>query len=338
MNLDQELSTRVTVVIPSWNTRQWLAGCLDGLRTQNFQNFVVLLVDNGSTDGSVDFVRGHYPEIEVIRFSANRGFAFAANAGIAAAKTDYVALLNPDTIPCPNWLAALVATLDAAPAMIGGLASKMLQLSNPTRIDDAGNTLSWYGSARKRGIGAPATAHNEPTDVFSVCAGAALYRRTFLKAVGGFDERFGSYLEDIDLCLRGHLIGYRYRYVPEAEVLHKGHGAGIRYGRYVASVTRNRLALLLKSIPLPLLLKHLDSLLFGQFYYLLAYKRPWHTLTGTVSFLAMLPHILQRRRDILSRRSISNSVLDELLTKRLGEIPLRFLLRDKLRRLLDRRD
>jgi len=334
VNSHQRPTSRVTIVIPNWNTRQWLKGCLDGLRTQNLQNFVALMVDNGSTDGSVGFVKEHYPEVEVLQLSRNRGFAFAANIGIAAAETEYVALLNPDTIPYPTWLAALVAALDSAPADVGGLASKMLRLTNPTRIDDAGNTLSWYGSARKRGMGEALTAYSQPMDVFSVCAGAALYRRTFLEAMAGFDERFGSYLEDIDLCLRGHLVGYRYRYVPEAKVLHKGHGAGIRHGRYVRLMTRNRLALLLKSIPLPLLLEHLDKLLYGQFYYLLAYKRPWHTLIGTLSFVGMLPHVLRSRRDILSQRNIANSKLDGLLSDRLGEIPLRFLLRDKLQKLL----
>ncbi len=327
---------RVTVVIPNWNTRRWLPGCLEGLRAQTFRDFAVLLVDNGSTDGSVDFVQEHYPEVEVIAFAENRGFAPAVNAGIAAARSAYVALLNTDTQPRPAWLGALVAALDAAPPDVGGIASKMLQLTDPTRIDDAGDTFSWYGSARKQGLGRPATAYTVPREVFSICAGAALYRRDFLETVGGFDERFESYLEDIDLGLRGRLLGYRYFYAPAAEILHQSHGAGTPHARYVTLMTRNRLAVLTKNIPLALLLKHLGTLLYGQCYYFLAYKRPWHSLKGWLGFVGMLPHLLRQRRQILKHKRLTNAELDALLSNELDEIPLAVLLRNKTRRILQK--
>ncbi|MEJ5308744.1 MAG: glycosyltransferase family 2 protein [Anaerolineae bacterium] len=325
---------RVAVIIPNWNTRQWLPGCLDGLRAQTYQDFNTVLVDNGSSDGSVAFVQAEYPEVHIVALPKNRGFAAAVNIGIANTQSDYVALLNVDTQPTPAWLGALVAALDAAPPDVGGIASKMLRLADPTRIDNAGDTFSWYGSARKQGMGESALGYTMPREVFSICAGAALYRREFLQTVGTFDERFGSYLEDIDLGLRGRLLGYRYIYEPAAKILHQSHGAGTPHARYVTLMMRNRLAVLTKNIPLRLLCKHLGALLYGQFYYFLAYKRPCHALKGWGGYVLILPYLLRQRREILKRKRISDAELEALLINELGEIPMRTLLRNKVRQLL----
>jgi len=322
----------VTVVIPNWNTRHWLQGCLDGLRAQNYQGFGVILVDNSSTDGSVAFVKQNYPEVQILSFAKNRGFAPAVNAGIRQSSSEYVALLNVDTLPRPDWLLALVETMERSPSRVGSLASKMLNLENPDIIDDAGDILSWYGSARKRGLGEPAKAYNKEEEVFSACAGAALYRRSFLEETGGFDESFGSYLEDIDLGLRGQMIGYRCLFVPQAEVLHHSHGSGLSRSGYVYLMTRNRLKLLTKNIPSPLLLKHRRTLIYGQIYFFLVYKRPLHSIAGTISWVATLPHTMRQRRGIQRQKQISNQELDALLSDDLGEIPLRDILRSRLQR------
>ncbi len=327
---------QVTVVIPNWNTQHWLPGCLDGLRAQCYRDFQIILVDNGSTDGSVAFVEQHYHEVQVLAFAENRGFAPAVNAGIRQTRSQYVALLNTDTVPRPNWLLSLVETMEASPPDVGCLASRMLELDAPTVIENAGDILSWYGSARKRGAGEPAEMYNESEEVFSACAGAALYRRVFLEKVGGFDESFDSYLEDIDLGLRGRLLGYRCLYVPSAEILHQGHGAGLAHSRYVYLVTRNRLALLLKNIPSALLLKHSWTLLYGQIYFFLVYKRPFHSLVGIIAFLLALSHILRRRRIIQQQRKIPNEALETMLSNDLGEIPLREILEHKLRTRISR--
>ncbi len=322
----------VTVVIPNWNTKHWLRGCLEGLRAQNYQGVQVILVDNGSTDGSVAFVRQNYPEVQILSFAKNRGFAPAVNAGIRQSSSKYVALLNVDTVPRPDWLLALVETMERSPSRVGSLASKMLNLENPDIIDDAGDVLSWYGSARKRGLGEPAKAYNKEEEVFSACAGAALYRRSFLEETGEFDESFGSYLEDIDLGLRGQMLGYRCLFVPGAEVLHHSHGSGLSRSRYVYLVTRNRLKLLTKNIPSPLLLKHRRTLIYGQIYFFLVYKRPLHSIAGTMSWLATLPHTLRQRRGIQRQKQIPNQELDVLLSDGLGEMPLRDILRSRLQR------
>jgi hypothetical protein len=288
-------------------------------------------VDNGSTDGSVTFVREYYPEVQVLAFDRNRGFASAVNAGIRESHSPYVALLNVDTIPLPGWLLHLVETIKSGPD-VGSVASKMLQLENPTLVDDAGDMFSWYGSARKRGQGEPAQWYDRPEEVLSACAGAALYRRALLEELGGFDESFVSYLEDIDLGLRARLLGYRCLYAPEARVLHQGHGAGIARSRYVYLMTRNRLAVLTKNIPSSLLRKHWRTLLYGQFYFFLVYKRPLHSIAGTVAWLVALPRLLRQRREIQARKVISDQTLEALLSTELGEIPLREIIVNKLRR------
>ncbi len=327
----QDSSSKVSVIIPNWNTRRWLAGCLDGLQAQNYRDFQVILVDNGSTDNSLAFVSEHYPEVEILPLPENRGFAAAINIGLKQAGSEYVALLNVDTAPRPNWLAKLVETMEYSPPDVGCLASKMLTLDDPHIIDDAGDTFSWYGSARKRGLGEPAGDYCQAGEVFSACAGAALYRRAFFEEVGDLDENFVSYLEDVDLGLRGRLLAYRCLYVPTAEVLHQGQGAGMGRSRYVYLMTRNRLALLLKNIPLELLFKHALTLLFGQLYFFLVYKKPLHSLAGIISFLAALPRILRQRRLIQKRKKISNQALETMLSYDLGEPRLRDIIKTKLK-------
>jgi GT2 family glycosyltransferase len=203
----------------------------------------------------------------------------------------------------------------------------MLNLQNPDLIDDAGDSFSWYGSARKWGQGEPAAMYTRPEEVFSACAGAALYRRVFFEEVGLFDEGFESYLEDIDLGLRGHLLGYRCLYVPKAEVWHQGQGAGTPRPRYVYLMSRNRLAVITKNIPTGLLFKHANTLLFGQIYFFLVYKKPLRSLAGFFSFLYSLPGLLRQRRDIQRRRKVSDHVLESVLSDELGEPSLSEIIR-----------
>jgi len=321
---------KVTIVIPNWNTQRWLDGCLNGLRGQSYRDFQVILVDNGSTDESVSYVRTHFLEVRVVTMSKNKGFAAAVNVGIKEADSEYVILLNVDTVPRPDWLANLVQTIEQSPPEVGSLASKMLSLTNPNLIDDAGDTFSWYGSARKRGLGEPAVNYDQPTEVFSACAGAALYRRAFLDEVGLFDEGFTSYLEDIDVGFRGRLLGYRCLYVPTAEVLHQGQGAGTPHAHYVYLITRNRLALLLKCVPTALWFKHAYPLLFGQFYFFLVYKKPGRSVAGYFSLLKSLPRIIRQRRAIQKCRKISNHALESMLSSNLGEPALRDIIKARL--------
>ena len=333
--MNDEASTtvpKVSIVIPTWNSLKWLPECLEGVFSQTFEDFEVILVDNGSSDDTLAYVQHHYPQVRIHTFGTNRGFAAAVNAGVQLARGEYVVLLNADTHPRPEWLAALVRVMDSGPPAIGCLASKMLTMADPTIIDAAGDLLSWYGSTRKRGHGRPAEEFTEIDDVFSPCGGAALYRRSFLDEVGYYDERFFAYLGDVDVGLRGRLLGYRCLFVPTAEILHHGHGAGIPQGRYVRFITRNRLLLLTKNLPLRLLLQHARHLIFGQIYFVIAYQEPLHSFAGYLSYLVALPHVLRERRKVKRRMRIAADELTRILSDDLFEPRLRDVLRQRFRR------
>ncbi|MDP2989468.1 MAG: glycosyltransferase family 2 protein [Kiritimatiellota bacterium] len=321
------MNTKVTVIIPVWNGAAWLAACLDALAAQSFRDFTVIVVDNGSTDNSRALVARHAPQAALIAWERNRGFAAAVNAGIRASRTEYVALLNMDTSPRPDWLTNLVQAMNASAPDVGGLASKMLSMADPAVIDDCGDSLSWQGAAAKRRHGRSAVEFEKGGEVFSPCAGAALYRKSFLDELGGFDERFFAYLEDVDLGLRGRLRGYRYLFVPSAEVLHQGHGSDLPQARYVRLMTRNRIVLLLKNLPARLLIRHAASLLYGQVYFFIAYRRPLAALAGYASILPVLPHIVRERRAIQPNLKLTLAQVDNLLTPTMNEPPLRELAR-----------
>ena len=244
------MAARATVVIPTWNGRDLLAAALASLREQRFRDFDVVVVDNGSTDGTPEWVRADHPEAELVVLAENRGFAGAVNAGIGHARGEFVALLNNDMELDPGWLAELVAALDADPAA-GSAASKLRMLREPGVLDGAGDVVTWYGATWRRGHGEPDRGqYDEPGVVASPCAGAALYRRRALEEVGSFDERFFAYLEDADWGLRAQLAGWTCRWVPTAVAYHVGGATSRRMGDLETElIARNTLALVLKSFP-----------------------------------------------------------------------------------------
>lgn len=323
---------RVPVIIPVWNGAAWLPECLRALEAQSFRDFEVIVVDNGSADNSIEIVRAGCPRARIISFDRNRGFAAAVNAGFRQCRSAYVALLNTDTRPRPDWLLSLVRAMDASGPEVGCLASRMLVMANPALADDCGDILSWQGAAAKRGHGQPAGRFDRIEEVFSACAGAALYRRALLDELGGFDERFFAYLEDVDFGLRARLRGYTCLFVPAAEVLHAGHGSGMARVHYVRLMTRNRLMLLFKNIPACLLWRHALSLLYGQIYFFIVYRKPLATLAGYGSFLMALPGVIRERRRILKDMTVSPEQLDQLLDAKMPEPPLRELARTWWRR------
>lgn len=291
---------------------RWLEGCLDGLGKQEYQKFHVIMVDDASTDGSKEFVREHYPQVSVISNQEQLGFARTGNKGIRSAHTEYIVLLNTDTIPYPGWLRSLVEVADESPQTVGSFASKMLSMKDPDIIDDAGDLLMADGSAMKRGHGRPAGEYTTICEVFSACAGAALYRREFLEETGAFDETFESYLEDVDLGLRGQLLGYSCLYVPSAEILHFGHGSGLPTGRYVKLVTRNRLMLLLKNVPGEILIRNSITIIRGLGYHFVASRKPFASIHGYLEFIPLLPHVLKERFSMQDRKVMKNNDLSAL--------------------------
>jgi GT2 family glycosyltransferase len=306
-------SVKVSVIIPNWNGGKWLEACLNALKSQDYGDFEVLVVDDASTDGSMDRLEERFPGVRQLQLTKHHGFARAVNAGIRATSADYVLLLNNDTLPSTSFIRNLVLAMDAMQPDVGCLASCMRSMDNPMLLDDTGDIFTWYGHAQKRGHGKPVAEFKEDGEILSVCAGAALYRRVFLDDMGGFDEKFVSYLEDLDLGLRGRLLGYRYKFAANADVLHKGHGSNLPTGNYIRFVTRNRLMLIGKNIPSSLLVRHFHHLLIGQLDLFIQYRRPFDSVIGYLSFLRQIPHVMHERRRILARRALSDKEIEALL-------------------------
>ena len=239
------MSVRVAAVVPCWNGRRWLDGCLGSLVDQFDE---VLVVDNGSTDGSREHLAATWPGVRVLALGSNRGFAAAANAGLRATAAEAVALVNTDVELEPGWRARMEAALGEG---VAAVACKMVSLRDPAVLDDCGDVLRRDGVCEQRGRGRRDDGRwDAADDVFSACAGAALYRREAVLAAGGFDERLFSYLEDVDLGLRLRLAGWRCRYEP-AVARHWGGGSSGQLDRPVWGwVERNTLLLAARAFPL----------------------------------------------------------------------------------------
>lgn len=239
----------VSVVIPNWNGRAWLPACLAAVAAQEQAPDEVIVVDNGSQDGSLAYLAQEHPHVRVIALHHNTGFAHAANAGWRSADADHVALINTDVVLAPDWLGRMVAALQADPRR-GAVACKMVALQSTGRLYDAGDVLRRDGACEQRGrFMRDDGRFDEPGEVFAACAGAALYRRDALAAVGGFDERYFAYLEDVDLGLRLRLAGWVCGYEP-AIARHAGEGSSHQLpGGHHRLVTRNTLLLVAKAFP-----------------------------------------------------------------------------------------
>jgi GT2 family glycosyltransferase len=242
----------VSVIIVNWNGRHHLAECLDSLAAQSFRDFEVILVDNGSTDGSVSFVREQYPWVKLVPLDRNTGFAAGNNAGLANATGAYVVTLNNDTVADPEWLSHLVAVADENPAA-GMVGCRICAYDDPDIIDSLGMGICSDGMSRGMyRLRRWDVLQLEPvTAILFPSACAALYRRAMLDQIGFFDEDFFAYCEDTDLGLRGRLAGWEALLAANAVVRHKYSMTGGTFSPLkIYLVERNHYWAALKSFPL----------------------------------------------------------------------------------------
>jgi GT2 family glycosyltransferase len=310
---------KASIVIPHWNGRQHLDDCLNALRRQTYRDFEVILVDNGSTDGSQEYVREHFPEVRLLELGENRGFTGAGNAGHAAAEGKFIFLLNNDTEADPGWLAAVMDAFQRHPE-VGSVASKMLLFDQRDRFHTAGDYYREDGIPGNRGVWQRDEGQYQQEElVFSACGGAAAYRRAMTEQIGFLDDDFFFSCEDVDIAWRAHLAGWEVLYVPTAVVYHKlkaSSGAGPMSSYHDG---RNFLYVIWKNYPGSLLRRNWLKLLRAQLGISWEALRAWRgtaararlrgQLAGLLGFFKMLP----KRAKIQANRRIDDDSLTALL-------------------------
>ena len=256
------MTPEVSVIVVNWNRRDMLRGSLESLQRQEGPTHEIIVVDNGSTDGSVDMIAELRFSVSLIQNSENRGFCAANNQGILAAKGQYIALLNNDAEAQPGWLASCVQAMEQSPD-VGMVASKVVFFDEPGRIDKAGHLIYPDGQNRGRGTGEWDNGqYDREEEALWPDGCAALYRKSMLDEIGGFDEDLFAYGDDAELGLRARLAGWRCIYTPRAVVRHRRSATlGVMSARRVMLIERNRILLAVKHFPLRLLL--LNPFYFG---------------------------------------------------------------------------
>jgi GT2 family glycosyltransferase len=326
-----------SVIVVNWNRKDLLRKCLESLARQQNAGLEIILVDNGSTDGSASMAAAEFPTVRLIANTENRGFCGANNQGIAAATGEFIALLNNDAEAEPVWITSLKKALMDYPAA-GMAASKILVYENPrcgsSRIDKVGHLIFPDGQNRGRGTGAMDDGQfDRIEEVLWPDGCAAMYRKVMLDRIGGFDEDFFAYADDADLGLRARIAGWTCIYTPHAVVRHhRGATLGLRNAARVKLIERNRVLLVIKSFPLGLLI-------LNPFYYLArlvagaaasfteegetvhfpGWRGKWQLakamIAADLEALALLPRMLRKRREIdrtriLSPREVRRLIFD----------------------------
>lgn len=309
----------ISVIIVNWNKKDLLNNCLKSLLAQTHKDFEVIVVDNGSSDGSVELVKKGYPDARLICLAENKGFSIGNNIGIKSSTSEYIALLNNDMEAHPEWLQSLYAALTGNPG-IGFCASRILDYKNREIIDSAGDIFYPFGLGKKRGnLQKDSRAFACNKEVFGACAGAALYRRQMLEKIGLFDEKFSpAYYEDVDLSFRAQLKGYKCLYVAGAICYHYGHSSlGLFSSKHLYFSNRNIGYVLIKNMPSRLLLRYGFEIILYNIVSFLGHIhrggfRPF--LFGKIEIFKNLRYLSQQRKLIQDSRVVSDEYIDSILT------------------------
>jgi GT2 family glycosyltransferase len=306
----------VSIIIPTLNGLHLLKTCLPSVFRQRFRQFEVILVDNGSVDGTAEWVAAHHPEVRQVYFPENRGFSAAVNEGIRQSVGRLIFLLNNDTELDPDCLEHLAAAADAY-GDYAAFAPKMIRFDDRNILDGVGDGVLRGGAGYRIGCHEPdGPLWNDPTPVFGPCAGAALYRRSFFETAGWFDEDFFAYLEDVDLNFRAIRLGLRCMSVPAARVYHRGsQTTGSRLNPFtVYHTTVNMVRVVVHNYPAsfsrrqwPVIVLHH----FGWLALMLAARQFPAYLAGVRAAVWNFPAMMKKRLQWRTRKTISDSLFAE---------------------------
>ena len=309
----------VTLVIINWNGRHHLEQCLEAVAAQQGVEFETIVVDNGSTDGSVAFLRERYPWVRLVALAANLGFAGGNNAGAREARGRYLAFLNNDTAAEPTWLQALVAGADEE-AGFTVTTSCIVYMEDPTQVDSAGDGVLRWGGPFKRHHGGSVDDVRQSEEVFAACGCAFLLPRALFEELGGFDEDFFVSHEDVDLSYRARLLGHRVRYVADAVVRHHGSATlGLVSEFSVRNGQRNAEWMYLKNTPLGILLRTLPGHVFYNLLATAYFARAGRLrafVAAKMAALAGIPRMLAKRAVIQRSARVGSAAIWPLLERR----------------------
>ena len=288
-------SPLLSIIILNWNGRNHIPACLESVLASEYRHFEIIVIDSGSTDGSLDFLRAQQPSIRLVENGCNLGYAAASNIGFKLAAGEYIANLNNDTVVDPAWLNDPIKYLEHDPR-IGAVGCRLMDANRPGYLDGLYHIIMPdlgplpFAFLKKFDAENPRMAR--PGFVIGAHGGAAIYRKKMIDELNGFDETYWAYYEEIDLCMRAFLRGWKCLYVPSAIVHHKGAASFDRTSaNYLYLRERNRLWFIFRNYPLALIIRHLPLMilfelrimrvLFFKFKYPAIYfKSRWDALLG----------------------------------------------------------
>jgi len=319
-NIDREADPApwVRVVIVNYNSGPLIQACVDALAAQTFTDFEAVVVDNASTDGSDESLRLPDSRFTLIRNESNIGFGAANNIGAHGCRAPWLATLNPDTVAQSNWLEEMHRGAERYPE-IRMFGATLIDAADPTVVDGFGDALSIAGIPWRGGHGQPvANLPHYDAEVFSPCAAAALYARESFEVVGGFDESFYCYLEDVDLGFRLRLVGDRCMQLRHAIVSHHGSAITGRMSEFtIFHSFRNRLWMIIKNIPFPLLIVAVPANILCSLLIIALSRRQLPAAAALKGlWLGVMASLgsYRRRRSVQSKRRTSIATIAQWLT------------------------
>lgn len=323
----QKYNPILSIIIPNWNGINLLKTCLLSLQKQTFKNFEVAVVDNGSTDNSIEYIKKNYPKVKIIQLSRNMGFASAVNIGIKKTSSRYIILLNNDTEMDKNCVKYLAAAAENH-SEVGMVAAKIKNFYHRNIIDNAGDEVDIVGHSFTKGTGKKdGPAFNNPGYIFLVTGGGALFKREVFKKIGYFDDSYFFYMEDVDFSLRVQLAGFKAWYEPKAVIYHIRMATSSKNMAMVEPICfRNMTMNIIKDYPLSLILHNFNwfkiilvnlntiKYLAGKGYLWGALKAEWYVLVN-------LKILLKKREEIQRLKIVSDQYIIDNVKNRKLKIP-----------------
>ncbi len=313
------MKEKIFVVIPSWNAADIISACLTSLKNQTCPHMVIV-VENGSTDDSINFIKQNFPEVIVLEFSDNAGFAGGVNRGIKYVLeqgADYIALFNNDAVADKNWLKELVYEINEDKNI--GIVTGKLMRTDKKHIDSTGDFYTIWGLPFPRGRNQKDTdQYDKSEEVFGASGGASLYRAELFKQIGLFDEDFFAYYEDVDISFRAQMAGWKVKYAPNAVAYHSVGGTSSKMGDFARyHSAKNFLLLYSRNMPTKLYFKYLlpFTLQFGRMTLTAIARRKFKVfIKGTFAAISLHDNTRKTRKKNLSNQKVATKYIDSILT------------------------